>query len=171
MRCEHWFYTVPLRLRSLLRRGRVEQELDEELRYHLERQIEENVAEGMTPRRRAMRRCGRWAAWSSARKSAAMRAASASSKSCGGTCATARACSPRQPGFTAVAVLSLALGVGGTAAMFSLIDSALIRPLPYSEPDRLARVSGYYPKGAVLALQQESHPSRSQPSPRIRSST
>ena len=48
MRFEHWIYTAPLRLRSLFRRGRVEQELDEELRYHLERQIEENVARGMT---------------------------------------------------------------------------------------------------------------------------
>ena len=44
MRLTHWFYTVPLRLRSLFRRSRVEQELDEELRYHLERQIEENIA-------------------------------------------------------------------------------------------------------------------------------
>src|ERR1700741_4944529 len=48
MRFEHWIYTLPLRLRSLVRRGQVEGELDEELRYHLERQIEENVARGMT---------------------------------------------------------------------------------------------------------------------------
>lgn len=37
MRLERWIYTIPLRLRSLFRRDRVEQELDEELRYHLER--------------------------------------------------------------------------------------------------------------------------------------
>jgi putative ABC transport system permease protein len=49
MRFEHWFYTVPLRLRSLFRRRQVEQELDEEIRYHLERQIEERIAQGMTP--------------------------------------------------------------------------------------------------------------------------
>jgi len=49
MRLAHWFYTVPLRLRSLFRRAQVEQELDEELRYHLERQIEENIVKGMTP--------------------------------------------------------------------------------------------------------------------------
>ena len=48
MRIKHWFYTVPLRLRSLFRRAQVEQELDEELQYHLERQIEENLAKGMT---------------------------------------------------------------------------------------------------------------------------
>src|SRR2546422_8595488 len=48
MRLEHWFYTVPLRLRSLFRRGQVEAELNEELRYHLERQIEVNTAAGMS---------------------------------------------------------------------------------------------------------------------------
>jgi len=48
MRLERWFYTLPLRMRSLLRRAQVERELDEELRYHVERQIEENVGRGMT---------------------------------------------------------------------------------------------------------------------------
>src|SRR5262245_65751143 len=49
MRIKQWFYTVPLRLRSLFRRSQVEQELDEEIRYHLDRQIEELIAKGMTP--------------------------------------------------------------------------------------------------------------------------
>src|ERR1039458_957565 len=50
MRLEHWFYAVPLRLRSLFRRRRVDRELDEELQYHLERKIEEYMAQGLTPR-------------------------------------------------------------------------------------------------------------------------
>jgi hypothetical protein len=49
MGIKRWFYTVPLRLRSLFRRSRVEEELDEEIRYHHERQIEELVAKGMSP--------------------------------------------------------------------------------------------------------------------------
>ena len=45
-----WLYKLPLRLRSLFKRGRVEQELSDELRFHLGKLIEENVAKGMTPK-------------------------------------------------------------------------------------------------------------------------
>src|SRR5271169_1696271 len=58
MRMEHWIYAVPLRLRSLFLRKRVEQDLDEELQYHLERKTEEYIAQGLTPeqsRRAALR--------------------------------------------------------------------------------------------------------------------
>jgi putative ABC transport system permease protein len=46
----------------------------------------------------------------------------------------------RNPGFTAVAVATLALGIGGLTAMFSAFDTILIRPLPYADPDRLVMV-------------------------------
>jgi len=49
MRWQHWINTVPLRLRSLLRRDEVERELEEEMRYHLERRLEEYVASGLSP--------------------------------------------------------------------------------------------------------------------------
>ena len=62
----------------------------------------------------------------------------------------------KHPGFTTVAVLSLALGIGGNAALFSLINGALIRPLPYAEPERLIRVSEAYPKGGIAVMQEQS---------------
>ena len=46
---EHWIYTIPLRLRSLFRSVRADEELDDELRDHLERKTEEYVAKGMAP--------------------------------------------------------------------------------------------------------------------------
>ena len=56
MRMKHWFYTIPLRVRSLFLRDRVEQDLDDELQYHLEKKIEENIARGPLVRSRRPRR-------------------------------------------------------------------------------------------------------------------
>ncbi len=52
----------------------------------------------------------------------------------------------KNPGFTAVAVLTLALGIGANTAMFTVIRAVVLKPLAYHDPDRLARVSADYPR-------------------------
>src|SRR5438105_3439275 len=69
----------------------------------------------------------------------------------------------RDPGFTAIAVLALAIGVGSSTAIFSIVDTALLRPLPYLAPERLVQLVSVdgagqrAPMGAVEFFQLEKH--------------
>jgi predicted permease len=62
----------------------------------------------------------------------------------------------RAPGFTMTAVLTLALGIGANAVIYTLVDSILLRPLPYARQDRLVRIAGtnapVFPKGWIREL-------------------
>jgi predicted permease len=62
----------------------------------------------------------------------------------------------KSAGFTVFAILSLAIGIGGNAAVFSLVNSLLLQPLPYPQPDRLLRITEVYPKAGFALFRERS---------------
>jgi predicted permease len=134
------FSDLFFRLRALFRRQEVESELDDELRFHFEQQVEKYVSAGVK-REEAVRRA---------------RSAFGGTEQVKEECRDARGVDflesllqdiryalrilGRTPVVTAIAILSLALGIGANTAIFSLIDSVMLRLLPVQKPEELVQL-------------------------------
>jgi predicted permease len=140
--------TLPLRIRSLFRRNQVEQELDDEFRDHVERRIEADIAKGMSAddaRYAAMRAMG------------GLEQRKEECRDMRGTqlidqflqdIRYAWRSLVQSPGFFAITLVSLALGIGANTAIFSIVDHVLFRRLPLPQPDRLYSLQRVTPDGA-----------------------
>ncbi len=137
-----WLYQLPLRFCSLFRMSRVEQELSDELRFHLERLMEEMVVGGFTQKEARHAALGQLGGLDKIREECrdAGRVNFIENFLQDSRYALRRL--RRNPGFTAVAVVTLALGVGANTAIFSIVNAVFLRPLPFPNEDRIYVVDG-----------------------------
>jgi predicted permease len=135
-----WLSQLRMRIQMLFDRGNAEAHLDDELRFHIEQQIAENIATGMSAdeaRYAARRSFGNpgllreqaRAAWSWNWLESLLRDGSYGVRTLS-----------RTPGFAAIAILVMALGIGVTVALFAVVRSVLLNPLPYADSSHLVRL-------------------------------
>jgi predicted permease len=145
-----WFYKIRLRLRTLLRRNQVERELEEEFRYHLDQRVEQEIARGL-PMEEARRVAIRSMEGIEQKKEECrdMRRVNLIEALLQDVRYAFR-CIGKSAGFASIAVLTLALGIGVSMTILTVINSVLLRTLPFPDADRLVVLFATNPARGVI---------------------
>ncbi|MGD8726667.1 MAG: permease prefix domain 1-containing protein, partial [Gemmatimonadales bacterium] len=135
-----WITNLAFRLRALLAPRRMERELDDELAFHLEREAEKLTRQGMTPE--AARHQAQYSFGQAVRGRERVREAwgIGLAHDLEADVRYALRGLRKNPVFAGVAIFTLALGIGGTTAIFGVLDAVVLQPLPLREPGRLVAV-------------------------------
>jgi putative ABC transport system permease protein len=139
-------------LRNILLARDVESDLDEELRSHLDMLTEENIRAGMPPQE--ARRAARIEVGGIDRLKEQVHEVQAGNwlHSIASDCRYGVRQLRKNPGFAAVAILTLALGIGANTALFSVVNGVLLNPLPYPHPEELVSIAQKLPPFEQFAI-------------------